>query len=391
MPLPLTDLKVLDLSRLLPGPYATLLLADLGATVDKLEDPQGGDYARHMPPMLGEQSALFYALNRNKRSLALDLKTPEGAAALLKLVERYDVLVESFRPGVMDRLGVGYSVLKERNRRLVYCAISGYGQTGPDRLKAGHDLNYVARAGVLGYGGELAGAPALPGGQMGDLGGALFAVTGILAAIHQRGGTGEGRLVDVSMTESAMAFVHMHLGARLALAGEGKPLERGAEALNGGFACYNVYRAKDGKYLAVGALEPKFFSALCSRLERPDLADRAYETGDGAEALKRELSSIFSSQPRAHWLSLLASADVCVEPVHEGDEVLEDPQLRARGMFVEGKDPGLDRPVTHLRTPLHFGNLPTHPAPAIGEHSRQILAEAGFSEDELTRLGVDRR
>ncbi len=205
--LPLSGLKVLDLSRLLPGPYATLVLADLGATVDKVEDPHGGDYIRQMPPLRDDESALYYGLNRNKRSLTLDLKSPEGREALKRLARSYDVLVESFRPGVMDKLGVGWSVLHEENPRLIYCAISGYGQTGPDRLKAGHDINYAARAGVLAYGGEAGGAPAFPGVQLGDIGGgSLFALVGILAALHERERTGQGRFVDVSMTDGAMAF-----------------------------------------------------------------------------------------------------------------------------------------------------------------------------------------
>ncbi|MBL9038442.1 MAG: CoA transferase, partial [Archangium sp.] len=212
---PLADVKVLDLSRLLPGPYATLVLADLGAQVDKLEAPGVGDYARNMPPMKGEASALFAALNRNKRSIALDLKTAAGVAALKRLVTRYDVLVESFRPGVMESLGVGFEVLSRENPQLVYCAISGFGATGPDRLKAGHDLGYVARAGVLGLGGEAGGAPGMPGAQVADIGGSLFGLVGILAALHERQRTGVGRFVDISMTESALAFVHMHLGARL--------------------------------------------------------------------------------------------------------------------------------------------------------------------------------
>src|SRR5688572_8966534 len=231
--LPLTGLKVLDLSRLLPGPYATLVLADLGATVDKLEEPEGGDYIRQMPPLREEESALFYGLNRNKRSVTLNLKAPEGREALKRLVRGYDVLVESFRPGVMDKLGVGEAALRAENPRLIYCAISGYGQTGPDRLKAGHDINYVARAGVLGYGGVAGGAPAFPGVQIGDIGGgSLFALVGILAALHERERTGRGRLVDISMTEGSMAFLHMHLAARLVMGEQGQALERGREALN---------------------------------------------------------------------------------------------------------------------------------------------------------------
>ncbi|HEX4620151.1 MAG TPA: CaiB/BaiF CoA-transferase family protein, partial [Myxococcaceae bacterium] len=220
-PGPLSDLKVLDLSRLLPGPYATLVLADLGAQVDKVEDPLGGDPVRLMPPHWGEESALFAALHRNKRSLVLDFKRPECVSALKRLSRRYDVLVESFRPGVMERLGLSYAALAAENPRLIYCSITGFGQTGPDRLRAGHDVGYIARAGVLGHGGPRDGAPAMPGVQIADIGGgSLFGLIGILAALHERDRTGRGRAVDISMTEGALAFLHMELSARALLGPE---------------------------------------------------------------------------------------------------------------------------------------------------------------------------
>lgn len=387
--LPLTGLKVLDFSRLLPGPYATLVLADLGATVDKVEEPGGGDYLRRMPPLRDDdESALFLGLNRNKRSLTLDLKSPEGREALLRLVRGYDVLVESFRPGVMEKLGVGWSALREVNPRLIYCAISGYGQTGPDRLKAGHDINYAARAGVLGYGGEAGGAPALPGVQLGDIGGgSLFALVGILAALYERERTGQGRFVDVSMTDGAMAFLHMHLAARLAMGPAGEPLRRGRELLNGGAACYGLYRTKDDRWLAVGALEPKFLAGLCERLGRPDLMADAYDTGEAGARVKAEFARLFAEHPLAHWVERFKDADLCVEPVLEGDEVLSDPQLRARGLFVEAEDAQRGRKVTYLLTPLRMGDTPLRPPPALGQHSREILTEAGFTSEELARLG----
>ncbi|MFL5358355.1 CaiB/BaiF CoA transferase family protein [Archangium sp.] len=385
--LPLSGLKVLDLSRLLPGPYATLVLADLGATVDKVEDPGGGDYIRQMPPLREDESALFYGLNRNKRSLTLDLKSAEGREALLRLASGYDVLVESFRPGVMDKLGVGFSALHARNPRLIYCSISGYGQTGPDRLKAGHDLNYAARAGVLGYGGRADGAPAFPGVQLGDIGGgSLFALVGLLAALHERERTGQGRFVDVSMTDGAVAFLHMHLAARLAMGEHGQPLRRGREALNGGYACYGLYRTRDGRYLAVGALEPKFFAGVCEVLGRPELLADAYDTGEAGERVKAELSRLFAEHPLAYWKERFAGTDVCVEPVLEGDEVLEDPQLRARGLFVDSEDSQRGRKVTHLLTPLRMGETPLRPPPALGQHSQKILSEAGFSPEEIEKL-----
>lgn len=382
-PSPLSDVRILDLSRLLPGPYATLLLADLGARVDKLEDPQG-DGTRQMGPRVGGESALFLALNRNKRSIVLDLKRPEGVAALKRLVRRYDVLVESFRPGVMAKLGLSYDVLRKENPKLIYCAITGYGQTGPDRLKAGHDLNYIARSGVLGYGGDPGGPPAMPGVQLADIGGAMFAVTGILAALHEQRRTGEGRLVDVALNEASLAFLHLHLGGRLIADEAAGPLARGREALNGGLPCYRVYRTQDGRALAVGALEPKFFAALLDKLGRSDLLEDAYAMGAGADRVRAELETIFGDKPLDTWKAFFAGTDFCVEPVLEGDEILADAQLRERGMFVEARDPQRDLSVTHLRTPLHLGPLPTAPAASLGQHTRAVLEEAGFTPDEAS-------
>jgi alpha-methylacyl-CoA racemase len=380
MALPLAGVKVLDLSRLLPGPYATLVLADLGASVDKLEEPQGGDSTRHMPPMKGETSALFLGLNRNKRSLTLDLKSPEGVAALKRLVKHYDVLIESFRPGVMDRLGVGWHALSKEHPALIMCSISGYGATGPDRLKAGHDLNYIARSGVLAYGGARNGAPAMPGVQIADIGGGLFGLVGVLAALLERQRTGVGRYVDIAMTESSLAFLHMHLASRLMLGAESGPLTRGAEALNGGYACYGLYRTQDERWMAVGSLEPKFFSGLCELLLRPDLVAGGYDLTDHGAKTRRELEAIFASKPQAHWVALFRQHDLCVEPVIEGDEVLSDPQLVARGLFVNAGD------VVHVKTPLHFGEIPTRPSPALGADSADILREAGFTNAEIGRL-----
>ncbi|MEW5738103.1 MAG: CaiB/BaiF CoA-transferase family protein [Myxococcota bacterium] len=374
MSLPLEGLKVLDLSRLLPGPYATLVLADLGAQVDKVEEPGVGDYTRHSPPMKDDTSALFLGLNRNKRSIALDLKSPDGAAKLKALARQYDVLVESFRPGVMDKLGLGWDALQKENPRLIYCAISGYGNTGPDRLRAGHDINYLARCGALAYGGKPGGAPAMAGVQIADIGGgSLFALVGILAALHERSRTGKGRFVDVSMTDGALAFLHMHLAGRLVMGKEGVPLQRGREALNGGYPCYGLYQTGDGRWLAVGALEPKFFMGVCAALERPELMDGAYDTGELGARTRAELEKVFASKPLAHWIELFRTVDLCVEPVLEGDEVLDDPQLKARGLFEE------EGGVVWLRTPLKLGAPPIRPPPALGQHTEEILREHGLS------------
>lgn len=388
--LPLKGVRVLDLSRLLPGPYASMVLADLGADVVKIEEPNGGDYLRHMPPLLpdSDESALFYALNRNKRSLVLDLKSEAGAGALRRLVPRADVLLESFRPGVMDRLGLGFPALSALNPKLIYCAISGFGQSGPDAMKAGHDLTYLARSGVLGYGGQPKGPVALPGGQMADLGGSLFSLVGILAALHERHQSGRGRLIDISMTEASLAFIHMSLGARLASGPGAPPLSRGIEALNGGYACYRAYRTQDGRYLAVGALEPKFLSGVLERLGREELLSACYASGEEGARAHRELEAAFAGRTLSEWLEVFAGTDLCVEPVREGDEVLEDPQLVARGAFLMSRDALRAREVMHVRTPLTPVEEQVEPPPTLGQHSREVLSEAGFSEEEMQRLGV---
>jgi alpha-methylacyl-CoA racemase len=376
--LPLTGLRVLDLTRHLPGPYATLLLADLGAQVDKLEEPSG-DPARALPFGTKESASYFAGLNRGKRSLVLDLKRKGGPEALLRLAGHYDVLVEGFRPGVMERLGLGHATLLAAHPRLVVCALSGFGQTGPDRLRAGHDLGYQARAGVVGYAGG-AGGPGIPGGQLADVGGALFAVVGILAALQERTRTAKGRVVDVALADAATAFLHMHLATHLL---GGLPLVPGRDILNGGLPCYRLYRTRDNQQLAVAALEPRFFTALCERLGRPELAAPCYEGGAEADAVHRALEALFATETLATWEARLAGLDACVEPVRAPDAVAEDAQFRARGLFVEG--PGGER---RMATPLRLGPLPEAGPPPLGAHSRDVLTEAGFSEAEIRALGV---
>jgi alpha-methylacyl-CoA racemase len=375
--LPLAGLRVLDLTRHLPGPYATLVLSDLGAQVDKLEEASG-DPTRGLPFGAEAEASYFAGLNRGKRSLVLDLKAPGAPRLLLRLAGHYDVLVEGFRPGVLARLGLGHETLQEAHPRLVVCALSGFGQTGPDRLRAGHDLGYQARAGVLGY----SGGAGLPGGQLADVGGALFAVVGILAALQERTRTGRGRLVDVALADSATAFVHMHLAAHLS---GGLPLRPGKDLLNGGLPCYRLYGTADGQQLAVAALEPRFFSALCERLGRPELAAPAYAGGAEAEAVHQALEALFASAPLATWEARLSGLDACVEAVRALEDVPADAQFRARGLFAAGA-----RGARRLATPLRFGPLPERGTPALGADTRAVLAEAGFSEAEMDGLGVRR-
>lgn len=380
---PLAGLKVLDLSRLLPGPFATMVLAQLGAQVDKIEDPSGGDYLRLMPPQVGGMNAVFHALNRGKRSVVLDLKRPEARAALLRLAVGYDVLVESFRPGVLDRLGLGYDQLREKNPRLVYCAITGYGQTGPLAQRAGHDLDYLARAGVLGLTGPEGGPPQVPGVQVADVGGgALFAVAGILAALTARAVSGEGRFVDVSMCEGALTFGLLGLMSRYG--GMGKLA--GADVLGGGIAAYNTYRTKDGKAVALAALEPKFWGAFCSGVGLPfDL--QALAPGPHQPACKRKVAELIGARTRDEWASFAAGHDCCLEPVLEPDELPGDAQHAARKVFTTATlADGATLPMA--RTPLAAPMANAQPAPRHGEHTREVLAEAGLSADELSALGL---
>jgi alpha-methylacyl-CoA racemase len=381
--LPLQGTRVLDLSRLLPGPYASLVLADLGADVVKVEDPSGGDYLRWMPPMAGEQSGWFHALNRNKRSLALDLRRPEGPATLLRLARRFDVVLESFRPGVMARLGLGYEALSAGNPGLVLCSISGYGQDGPYRDRAGHDIDYVALAGVL----AVNGPPDRPvplGVQVADVaGGSWPAVAGILAALLGRSANGKGAWVDVAMAEGALAMMALQQGAADA---EGRALRRGGEQLNGGSACYGVYRAKDGGFVALGALEPKFFRAFCAAVGRPELGDAQFD-GDGAGP-RAEVEAIFATRTRDEWGAFAALHDVCVMPVLVGDEPRRDPQLVHRGSFIEVATPWEGRAMPGLASPVRIRGVdaPLRPAPRIGADSDAVLAESGFDAVEVASL-----
>jgi alpha-methylacyl-CoA racemase len=370
----LQGLRVLDLTRLLPGPFCTLYLAQMGAEVTKVEDPQGGDYARGMSP------DMFALVNRGKRSVTLDLRQPRGAELFRALAAQSDVVVESFRPGVMDRLGCGYETLRALNRKLVYCAITGYGQTGPYRDRAGHDINYRSYAGELHQTGAANTAPSPSNLQLADLaGGALTAATGILAAVLGARTSGEGGFVDIAMHDGTLAMQVVSL-ATVRTLGEARP--RGEDMLSGGLPNYGVYECADGKHVALGALEQKFFIAFCTAAGRPELARKPMATGPAGAPLRAELAALFRTRNRDEW-EKLADGDACLSAVLTPAEVIDNAQVRARGMIEDvGGKPAFACPVKlHGEAPLKVG-----PAPALGADTASILAGLGLGETELAEL-----
>lgn len=388
--LPLAGVRILDLSRLLPGPFCSLLLADLGAEVLKVEDTAAGDYVRLTPPYAGGEEAQqrgtasvqFNALNRNKRSIQIDLKTEGGRKVLLKLAAEHDVVLESFRPGVLDRLGVGYEAMKAASPGLIYCAITGYGQDGPFRDRAGHDMNYLGLTGLLAMTGTKDGPPVQAAGQIADIGGgAQMAAIAILAALVRKRETGEGALLDVSMTEGAMSWMAMPAAA--ALAGDGR--RRGEVDLAGRWVCYLPYEASDG-WVSCGALEPKFWKAFCAGVGREDLIVKQFESAGGdAHA---EIAEVFRSRTRAEWNAFNDEHDCCIEPVLEIDEALDSQLVRERGMVIEIDQPGVG-PVRQLAPPVIVdGHRPgrREPAPAFGEHTDEVLSSLGYDAQAIAAL-----
>ena len=353
---PLAGLRILDLTRLLPGPMATMHLADMGAEVIKIEGPGSGDYARTMGHVKVAVSQFFLAINRGKQFLTLDLKQADDRERFLALVDTADVVVESFRPGVMNRLGIGWDVLQARKPSLVMCAISGYGQCGPFAQRAGHDINYIGYAGMLEQSGGSDGTPALANLQVGDLlGGAQSAVQGILAALLAVKMGGHGRFVDVSMTDAV--FAH-NLMPAVAVNNFGRPVAPGKDLLTGGVACYNVYRTSDRRFMAVGALERKFWETCCDVLQRPDLKARHWESGQeiggtDAMAVKAELDALFAQNTLAHWTGLFDAADCCVTPILRMDEAMDHPLFIGRQM-VRRRDHPTEGVYTALAPHVKF-------------------------------------
>jgi len=369
--------RLLDLSRLFPGPYCARIFADWGFDVIKVEPPGGGDWARYVPPLNPEsgQGLLFEALNRGKKSLSLNLKSEQGRAILLRLVEGADVLLESFRPGVMARLNLDYEVLAATNPRLVYCSLSGYGTQGPYRDRAGHDLNYVGLAGLLDLTGPRDAPPVLLGAPVADVSGALWAAVGILLALLGREQTGRGQRVDASLLGGVLSSMSLAVARQQG----GEPVERGASDLTGGVVCYNIYAARDGGYVTLSALEPAFWAVFCRAVDREDLVDQQFAPAVAGEPAYEALCALFQTRTRQQWVEALEGVDACCEPVYGIDEALASPPVQALGMTS----------LQGLLPPVRFSgrSAPSpQPVPALGQHTMDLLAQLGYDEGMVARL-----
>ncbi|RBJ78999.1 CoA transferase [Pseudomonas sp. MWU12-2534b] len=383
---PLASLKVLDFSTLLPGPFASLLLADMGAEVLRIESPTRMDLLRVLPPHDQGVSASHAYLNRNKRSLALDLKRPEALEVVRQLLQEHDIVLEQFRPGVMERLGLGYEALKTINPRLIYVSITGYGQTGPYKDRAGHDINYLALAGLASQTGRRDQGPLPLGIQAADIaGGSLHGVIGLLAAVIARQHSGQGQHLDISMTDCVFSLNAM-AGAGYLACGVEPGMEQ--QALNGG-SFYDYYRSRDGRWLSVGSLEPVFMQQLCQALGRPELAAQGLSpVAEQQQALKRALQSEFEQRDFAELCQLFAGLDACVEPVLSLAEAVQHPQLQARRLVsqVPREDGSLQ---AQMACPLKFSEglpEPRHVGARLGAHSTQVLTELGYSAERIEAL-----
>ena len=382
----LSGIKVLDLTRLLPGPYCTLMLADYGAEVIKIEEPGRGDYIRSRKPAVNGIGARHLTVNRNKKSVELNLKTEAGIAIFNKLAMEADVIIEGFRPGVMDRLGIGYEQISKINPQIVYCSLTGYGQTGPYRSLPGHDINYAGYTGILALNGEKDGKPVIPGVQIADIGGgSLMALSGILMALLHKERTGKGQYIDISMTDGAVTWLYAAASDYFV---SGVVPERGKNRLDGQFAYYQLYETKDGQYLSFGASEKKFWDRFCELVEKPDW--KPLHDGDEIiqTQLKKDLTDLFLERTKEQWMELLSVEETCIGPVNDMKEVFLDPHIQAREMLTEQAHPiaGMTKqigfPIKFSETP---GELYSH-APLLGEHTAECLNRLGYTEEEIKQL-----
>jgi crotonobetainyl-CoA:carnitine CoA-transferase CaiB-like acyl-CoA transferase len=392
--LPLDHIRVLDLTRLAPGPHCTMILADMGADVIRIEEPGGGrramaERSREDPAQVHaaeERREAHNALNRNKRSIVLNLKHPDAREAFYALVQTADVVVEGYRPGVVQRLGVDYETLAKRNPRIIGCSISGYGQNGPYRLLVGHDINYIAIAGALGITGHADGPPAIPANLLADYaGGGLHAALAICLALIARERTGRGQNIDLAMTDGVITLLAAALSESY---GTGTPVRRGAHRLTGANPHYSVYECADGRYIAVGANEPWFFENLCRALGGDAFVGDHAATGERREQVRAFFRQTFKTRTRDEWFAALFDKDVCIAPVYDLEEVEHDPQVQARQMIVDVQHPTVGT-VKQVGLSLKLSETPgaiRHAAPRRGQHTAEILGSIGWTAEQIAAL-----
>jgi len=386
---PLEGIKILDCTRLLPYQYCTMILGDLGAEVLKIEEPVEGDYGRWGDNARTYESVAYIIACRNKKSMKLNLKDDRGKEILKKLAPDYDVLVESFRPGVMDRLGVGYKDMQKINPSIIYCSASGYGQTGPYRDRAGHDINYEGIAGILGWTGEFTGRPVIPGIPIGDMvGGGVFPALAIIAALLGRVRTKKGQYIDVAQTDVLASLNLRNLSEILAR-------EKGQEArpinLRGYNLCYNTFKTLDGKFVALGAIEPKFWRNFCKTVDREDWIKNNFILYEEGSEATEELKVLFAGKTQKEWVEIFEKVDTCFTPILTPDETLKNEHLKERGMLTTMDDPERGETV-QIGFPAGFSedlNFKRSPAPVFGEHTGEILTDIGYTSSQIKMLQDD--
>ena len=381
---PLRGIRILDLTQLYPGPLATMMLADMGAEVVRLEHPSRPDNVHHLPPFIGKESAAYLTLNRSKRSLALDTAKEEGRKVFFDLVRTADVVVEQFRPGVLDKIGIGYDQAVPFNPRIIYVSITGFGQDGPYRQKAGHDINYISLAGLLSQvkkGEEMV----LPGFQTADVvGGGYMSVIACMAALWHREKTGKGQRVDVSMTDSVMPMITLQLAQYWGSQGDNEIMN----PFDGSFPFYGVYECADGKPVSLGALEQKFWAGFCQMADKPEWLSLQFSMGEERRKVREEVAGLFKTKQRNEWLKLAEVHDICLSSIHELGDLEMDPQLQAREMIIETEhEEGLK--LKGIGIPIKFSDSKPdkpQPAPMVGQDSIEILKELGYSQERIEEL-----
>ncbi|MEI6313380.1 MAG: CaiB/BaiF CoA-transferase family protein [Syntrophus sp. (in: bacteria)] len=384
--LPLEGMQVLDLSQMLPGGLCTQILADLGADVIKIENPRGGDGFRSAPPLIGANGSFFHILNRNKKSMTLNIKTAVGRDIFRGMATTADVIIENARPGTMKEFGLAYEDIKGLNPKIIYCSLTGFGQTGPYRERPSHDINILAISGILDLLGEKGRPPIVPAIMIsGAGGGGINAALGIMAALLRRERTGKGQYLDVSILDGLSPFLALMMSEYLATK---KAPVRGESRLGGGHACYNIYETRDGKFIAIGCLEKKFWAELCRCLRREDLIDDLMSPLSRQTEMIQELKIIFLRKTREEWMMVLGQYDICFSPVNSLPEAMEDPQIKHRGMWFQTSHPA-DGDIPQQSFPVKFSQdqpVLMTPPPLLGEHTQEILQARGYDESAIESL-----